>query len=323
MTPRRLVADVGGTNVRFARTVAGRGTVEAVRRYEVRAFASFPDAVARYLSDTGTGAPPGDMAIGAAGPVDEGRRVALTNAPWSIDADDLAGIVDPSRVRIVNDLQSVALLLPWLGAGDVAFLRGALSCDASGAARPTPRLAVNVGTGFGAAVAQPVLQGRGDPPVWHAFATEAGHMTAGTAGLDPAPGERLASIEDALSGSGVVRLARERAGGDGAFATASDVFSETSPQEIRTALAARLGMALGMASRNLVLAHAAWGGVFLVGSVARALVSSGDDARAAFLAGFDTHPDGPMATRLTATPIALVTRDSPELAGLSYLPIPA
>lgn len=320
MTRWRLVADIGGTNVRFAETVSGSGEVGSVRRYPLRAFASFREAVETYLAEAGLAAtPPTDVAIGAAGPVD-GSRVTLTNAPWAIDASDLQGLVDPSRVGLVNDLQSVALLLPHLRATDIDMLRG----DPPAAPAPSkPRIAVNVGTGFGASVAQPVVTANRDAGEWHAFPTEAGHMTAGAAGLTTAPGERMATIEDALSGAGLVRLANRLAGRNDAFASASDVFAATAPHDVRERLSARLSTALGVATRNLVLAHAAWGGAFLVGSVARALLTSGDDARAAFLAGFDTDPAGPMAARLGSVPLAIVTRDSPELAGLSYLPIPA
>lgn len=320
MTAWRLVADVGGTNVRLARTVKGSGAIDLVRRYEVRAFGSFREAVETYLAETGLAASPlTDVGIGAAGPVD-GSRVTLTNAPWAIDATDLAHLVAPDRVRIVNDLQTVALLLPWLHGRDVEMLRGDLKAMP---ALPTPRIAVNVGTGFGAAVAQPIVSSHGAPPVWHAFATEAGHMTAGAAALSAGPGERIASIEDALSGAGVVALASALSGCENAFAAARDVFADTAPLDVREHMAARLGSALGVATRNLVLAHAAWGGAFLVGSVARALLESGETARTAFVAGFETDPSGPMAARLSTVPLALITRDHPELAGLSYLPITA
>jgi glucokinase len=96
-----------------------------------------------------------------------------------------------------NDLQPVARAIPALALTDFTTLRAGASV--TGAAR----LAINVGTGFGAAVLQqtaPHECGGG----FLSFPTEAGHMTLPHAlALDAPEVKGLgATLEDILSGSG-------------------------------------------------------------------------------------------------------------------------
>src|SRR5690606_34279942 len=113
-------------------------------------------------------------------------------------------------VRVLNDLEAVALGLPGLAPEDVEPL-GDLPAARVPAVGALPVRAANLGTGCGAAVAIPT------PGGWIALGTEAGHMS-----LVPAtPGEdallrAVRSVEDAFSGPGYARLfgARVREGGE-------------------------------------------------------------------------------------------------------------
>lgn len=316
----RLVADVGGTNARFG-CVDDSGAVSHIQRVAVRAFPTFAAAISHYMDglEAGFGGRLVAAAVGAAGPV-SGGRVVLTNADWMLDASAFAGLVPADRVVFVNDLQAVAAFLPYLMADDAMTLKSAgPGCDLALGSR----IAINVGTGFGAssvhAHATP-----GDVS-WHTVATEAGHMSADCAGLGkivtdlglPSGG----SVENVLSGAGVAKLANALAADSGIearFRDAGAVFAPDADCQVRSQVAKQFARALGTISRNLVLAHGAWGGAYLVGSVVQGWAGLGGDTSLDLLAAFeDRAPGAPMAQKLSDVPICLITRANPELHGLA------
>lgn len=311
MTGRiNVVCDLGGTNVRFA-PVADDGALGPVWSRPLAMFEGFAAALQAFVDEAGIG-PANALAIGAAGPVSAGA-VTLTNAPWTLSCDALRPMTKSGDVIILNDLQAVAHAIPALAAADVRVLRH--GADAMAQAAPAigvaPSIAVNAGTGFGASTLHPVCVGR--DVVWHAAATEAGHTSLPRAAPLPVDLPCDATIEDVLSGRGLAALASRLAGRDGAFAAAVDVVRASACNaEARTALD-QFGWLLGRACRDLVLAHGAWGGVYLVGSVARAWMSAG--RWGAFETGFRSH--GPMAALVDATPVSEVTRAEPALVGLA------
>src|SRR6187431_3013904 len=82
-----LVADVGGTHIRFGIAVGGSASdginVHCVRRYAVRAHESIAHAAQHYRADT-PGVPEAlsRAAVAVAGRVDR-DQVQLTNSAWS------------------------------------------------------------------------------------------------------------------------------------------------------------------------------------------------------------------------------------------------
>ena len=243
-------------------------------------------------------------AIAAAGPVD-GDAVKLTNNEWIVDAPKISAMLDGVPVALVNDLEAVAAALPHLTSEDLTTI------GAPAPVRPERRtmLAVNVGTGFGAASVI-CRDGR-----WYTCPSEAGHMTLGhVEGMAALPAET--SVEDVLSGSGLARLHERLAGGRGA-ASAADVFAEAG----RDAAAARtvelFTAILGRIAGDLALATCAWGGVYLCGSVATAWSAIADieQFRAEFIR------KGPMRARMLKVPTAVIRRDIAALYGLAMMPI--
>jgi glucokinase len=82
---RALLADIGGTNARFA--LLDGGQIGPVEHTKVADYATVADAIAAFLTrHAGRGST--DAAIlDVAGPI-ENNRVTLTNSRWTIDADD-------------------------------------------------------------------------------------------------------------------------------------------------------------------------------------------------------------------------------------------
>lgn len=297
--PLRLVADIGGTNARFALARQGRAgqTVQLAAAGHAR-FEDVLEAALELLPEAATAA---EVAIAAAGPVVDGI-VDVTNLPWRIDAHWLSHRLDGAAVRLVNDLEAVALALPALGAdADAVSPLRAVETPTAGRAM----IAVNVGTGFGAATAVPTAAG------WTALPGEPGHM-AFAARTEAECGQLGAchSVEDMLSGRGLAALCR-RLGG--AAEAAEEVFA-AEQQAAREAVQMFAG-ALGRVTGDLVLATGAWSGAYLCGS----LVSSprGPDFDAAFLAAFDDK--GAMAPHLARVPVHRITAANPALDGLAAM----
>jgi len=305
---RRLVADVGGSNVRFAVADAAGGLAQA-KNYPVAGFGSFAAALQSYLADAGY---PGfsTAAIAAAGPVD-GGRVDITNNDWSIDSAEISAALSGLPVALINDLEAVAAALPYLTSSDYAAI-----------GKPGPRqgehrtmLAFNVGTGLGAANAS-FRAGR-----WWTGPSEAGHMTLGPltiGGIEiAADGD---SIESVLSGPGVVALYRRVAQQKGAPVNTPRGPAEVFTRAERDAAAVRvielLTLVLGRIAGDLVLATTAWGGIYFCGSVAGAWAPLADAAQ--FRAEFTRK--GPMRTRMLDVPSAVIRREHVALFGLAMLP---
>jgi glucokinase len=310
MSARRLVADVGGTNVRFA-IADGRGGLDRIKIFRAADFPTFQDAFAAYRTDAGGLREIDAAAIAAAGPVDDGR-VTLTNNSWVVDRAEMSTLIGGAPVALVNDLEAVAAALPHLGSADLTAL------GTPAPVRPEHRtmIAVNVGTGFGAASVI-ARDGR-----WYTCPTEAGHMTLGPVDAIPdLPAD--ASVEDVLSGSGLAQLYDRLAGGGGTgqqtgpLQRPSDVLAASGRDAAAARAVAAFTAILGRVAGNLALATCAWGGVYLCGSVALAWSGIGDIRQ--FRAEFVRK--GPMRARMQEVPTAAIRRDVAPLYGLAMMPI--
>src|SRR5690606_29110651 len=197
----RLLADVGGTNVRFAIQRPGEqpsspGVLSA------DAFATLADAARAYLADVDLADRPRIAAFAVASPV-VGDRVDMTNRNWSFSIDALRRKLRVDRLLVVNDLEAVALALPVLDAADLVRI-------GQGTAQPdAPSGVVAPGTGLGMAGLLPRDGGH------VALASEGGHATMSAA--DEAEDAVIAwlrrdlghvSAERVLSGPGLVNLRR-------------------------------------------------------------------------------------------------------------------
>lgn len=299
-----VVCDLGGTNVRFA-CIDESGALTAIEARPLREFSAFTDALASYLEANGAGARPQRVAIGAAGPVGP-EGVQLTNAPWFLAKSEVAAMTDTGRVCLVNDLEAVARAVPVLTPDDVAALNGLARIDMYAGAPPA--IVINVGTGLGAASIRRVRVAAQDR--WLTGATESGHMSLSW----PAPEDLIArTLEDVLSGPGLTRCATALGAGAAEFADTAAVFDKADSVPAAAAALKLFGNLLGRACRDLILAHGAWSGVYLVGSVVDAW--SARKNLTAFQDGFALA--GPMQQRLSGVPVHRITRPLSGLAGLS------
>ncbi len=282
MTGWRIVCDVGGTNIRIARSDKPKQlthlSVEATARCS-----SLPDALQNYWLQFDDRESLLGVAIAAAGPVDLGS-VKLTNGPLTIERDAISAQMGGRPVVLFNDLEATAYAVPLLKEVDLLPVVPVATPTAG------PRLVVNVGTGFGAALLIPTTTG------WLSVATEAGHMTLGAieqrSGIEGAALGAV-SVEDRLSGLAL-------SGG-------------TIQPFDRHPFSSAFGELFGAVCGNVVLATGAWGGVSLCGSVAAAWCRTGEFE--SFTSAF--RDKGRMSKRMERVPVSEIILAHPVLIGLT------
>lgn len=259
-----LVADTGGTNTRVALADAGVLRQGSIRRFANAGHGSMTEILRRYLAETATVDCAG-VCVAAAGPVRDGS-VRMTNLGWTITTTDLADVGQTDRVALLNDLQAQGHALDRL---DPRHLRTLV------AGSPTPagavRLVVGAGTGFNASPVHALPSG--DLLV---AASECGHMHLPVHGeAEQALARHLArlhaiaTVEEALSGRGLSALHHWTSGHDLEPGPLIDAIAAGDPAAAETgALYARL---LGRVLATLALVHLPYGGIYLIGGVARAM----------------------------------------------------
>jgi len=304
MSGWRLVADVGGTNVRFARAHDGNELQER-RSYPVSRFPTFLLALRAYLNETGGADGCAGAAIGAAGRIAAGK-VTLTNLAWDISEKEVAAEVGAPST-LINDVQAVAFSLPALSQADLLPL-DPLPHDFTEARRA---LVANIGTGFGASTLIRIRDG------WTSCPSEAGHMSLnfmdwGGNNLK----QQFTSVEHVLSGRGLCNLHAAIANTAPCDSPASIIARAGSDTHCAAALRLFTQVA-GNVLGDLVLAVAAWDGVFLFGSVAKGVAQAGDLSilRQAF------EGTGRMSGWKKQIPLALIGRDDAAMVGLAALPL--
>lgn len=312
---RWLLADIGGTNARFAlAAAAGPGFSEA-RVYNCADFPSVYDAIERYLDDVG--APRLSLAcIAAAGPV-TGRVLNVTNNHWAIDADRLQSAHSLEAVDLINDFEAVAHALPALQAENLQAI-GSLPLPTLGD-RDFTVAAVGPGTGLGTAG----LKRQGRQTV--AIVAEGGH--AGFAARTSLQAELqsylLANdgeicLEQLLSGPGIERLYRTlgtiRRQVDRPL-SAGQIFSAglDNDDDLAAEAVALFFEILGQAAGDLALTLGAWDGVYIAGGIAARYPDALRASR--FREGFERKGD--YRRLMQRIPTALVTLEKPGLLGAS------
>ena len=263
-TQKVLLADIGGTNARFA--LLANGTVGAVGHMAVSDHPSFGEALGAYLAGMPEAGSIRAACLAVAGTVQNGRCV-LTNSPWVIDADELRAAHGFSTVRLINDFEAVAWSLHRLPPDRLLQIGGGQ--PVAGA----PLAAFGPGTGLGVATSVPHARGHLVLP------GEGGHVTmAGCSSREDAVIGYLrqrfghVSAERVLSGSGLENLHEALAALDhltlprrrSAEITRAGI--EGTCPTCRAALDMFCAM-LGTVAGNLALTLGAKGGVFIAGGV--------------------------------------------------------
>lgn len=143
-----VLADVGGTNVRFALADPGSAAplaTESIRRYRVTDFATFSDSARAYLD--ALDARPRHGVFAFAGQI-RGGEVEVTNHTWSVSRERERAALGLDSLHFVNDFAAMSLSVPLLGNADLAAI-GELPAPVLGASRAQTFAVIGPGTGLG------------------------------------------------------------------------------------------------------------------------------------------------------------------------------
>ncbi|MFL0809732.1 MAG: glucokinase [Agarilytica sp.] len=203
-TSTYAVADIGGTNARFAIFDINPKSRETYSLSKVWSqtcdkFDSV-EAVAEAFFNTHSDVKVNGLCISIAGPVNEGEGV-MTNLGWEFSAKALKKKFRLPQVEILNDFSGLAYSLPELRGDDLFQIK-------TGEAKAWgPLTVIGPGTGFGTAT---LVRTRTE---WQVLESEGGHITfAPVTALETEilrvlrkQYERV-TVEHLLSGSGLVRI---------------------------------------------------------------------------------------------------------------------
>ncbi|MDG2538471.1 glucokinase [Dyella jiangningensis] len=276
-TPTRaaatLLADLGGTNVRFALADPGRSNPlmdDSVRRYRVKDHASLAEAIRQYFEDTGHTA--SRAVIAAAGRVSEGETVKVTNNPWQVAAHSLQAELGMEAVHLVNDFAAQAMAVPLLTHDQLSAV-GPQALPHLGQREQQTFVVMGPGTGLGVAG---LMRREGH---WIVLETEGGH--AGFAAHTAEDVEILHRLNDRfgrvsnermICGNGLVNLylaLADIAGQPAEEYTPEDITARaeagSDPLCVRTV--ETLAGIFGSVAGDLVLSLGGWDGVYLTGGV--------------------------------------------------------
>ncbi len=318
-SPVGLVADIGGTNVRFA--LAGRtpdGEVATAMRQDLRAddHPGLAACIASYLAGLGPEAPrPGQAAFGVASPV-TGDIVRLTNRDWSFSIEALRTAFGWGRLLVVNDFAIVGHAVPALRAEHWRPLTGPAWPDA------LPTVVSLIGPGTGLGVGAVARDGEG----FIVIPTEGGHGSF--APLDAMEIEILrvllkrfprVSNERLLSGPGLQNLYEAMGVVRGQPATLAGApaimqAAQRGDDPLARDTLERFCLILGGAMGDVALVQGG-GAVAIAGGIAPRMLEFLDTAavRARFEAKGRAHG------LLTTIPIALIAHPEPALLGAARL----
>lgn len=297
-----LVADVGGTNCRFAFGIRGEAPT-ALQRLANEAHASFDSALDTYLAAQGR--PPLTAAcIAVAGPVSRGTA-ALTNRGWHFDAAGLSARLG-APVTLINDLAALGHALSGLGPAASQPVWAPRPADTNPNGQS---LVLGLGTGVNACAviatgARPAVMeceaGHQSLPhsVVQLLVARLGHLPADFPSCEELfAGRGLARLHGALHGTALdgAAIAAAHGAGDPAAAETLDLFAR----------------AMGAWTQDVALQYLPRDGLWLAGSVARSVFDLGQGP--AFLSTF-TAPKR-FSNLIRGVPVRLLTDDMAALAG--------
>ena len=137
----RLVGDIGGTHARFARVDGPGAALADVSIHDCDDFDGL-EALLRFRLARERGTAPRQVALGVATPV-TGDVVRMTNRDWSFSTTGVRDRLGLSRLRILNDFETLARALPTLAASALHRIGGGDS------APNATRAVLGPGTGLG------------------------------------------------------------------------------------------------------------------------------------------------------------------------------
>ncbi|WP_377703592.1 glucokinase [Pseudoduganella sp. UC29_71] len=314
----RLLADVGGTNARFALEVAA-GSIAHINVLACADYPSLADALRAYLALPEVAAVAGGGirhgAIAIANPV-TGDFVRMTNHHWEFSIEALRTECGFDVLAVVNDFTALASSLPFLSDEQKRQVGGGT------AQAGAPLGLIGAGTGLGVSGLIPGKDGG-----WTALLSEGGHVS-----FSPANPTEVAilqyawtefehvSAERLMSGVGIELIYRALCHHRGVSAEQIAV-----PEIVRRALDGECALCdevvetfccmLGTVAGNLGVTLGAQGGIYIGGGIVPRLGARFD--RSGFRARYEQK--GRFAQYLARIPTFVITAQYPAFVGVSAI----
>jgi glucokinase len=304
-----LVADVGGTNARFALSPASSESpvsLQQIVSLPTNDFASLAEALEHYLR--GQNNPSlNAVSLAVAGPVKEGRA-KFSNLPWEVDCRALASQFNFAQIGLMNDFEAIALAITELPASDVHQLGGPPMLHGPGQQLGV----VGPGTGLGAAMLL-------TPPENRVIVTEAGH-----ASFTPENEQQLnilcrlkadhgrVSNERVLSGKGLENIYWALSPTDERL-PAAEIFSlnNAGSDPVANMAVNEFVRILGQFAGDFALTTGSYDGIFIAGGIFAQQLNSIDPML--FREAFENK--GRHAALMRTIPTAVITHQQPGLLG--------
>jgi glucokinase len=305
-----LVADIGGTNARFALVDHATAPTRMCGKTATAGHVDISSAI-REVVFPETDQKPRTAIIAVAGPV-TGDSIPLTNAAWVIEPLKMIADLGLEQVIVLNDFEAQALALPGYRGIDVEQV-------GSGAIREnSTKFVLGPGTGLGAAAMIYASS------TWIPVPGEGGHVELGPVTPEDFEiwphiervGDRLGA-EQILSGTGLPRLARAIADWTQSERHLETPASITMAAEDNDPVAVKtlevFARCLGRVSGDFALTVLARGGVYLTGGVTPRITRFLADG--GFRAAFEAK--APHGSLMSKIPTFVVQHPDPALEGLA------
>ena len=313
-----LIADIGGTNARFAIVIDSNAEPKRFPPIKTAEYETLDIAIQKTVLDK-TSIVPKSAVLAVAGPTD-GDEIDLTNCHWIVRPKTLIGDLGFTDVLVMNDYEAQALAVVALDAEYLKPIGNGKRVEYSN------RVVIGPGTGLGVAG---IVHGSNS---WIPVAGEGGHVDLGPRTerdyqifphLETIGGR--VSGEQILCGRGLVNLYNAIATADGRpkvlskpeeITSASFDGSDTVAVETVQLFIEYLARVAG----DMALVFMARGGIYLTGGITHKILPVLDAVR--FRAAFDNKE--PHRNLLEQTPVFVITHDQAPLEGLSaYARMPA
>jgi len=311
----RLIADIGGTNARFA--VANKGVVDLSTRkdFAVEDHSTFEACLNAYFNTAGINLDEiGEVCASVAGPVVD-NTINFTNNNWLID-----GSVQSNKLscpfQLINDFEAMAYAASSVVKEDLSFMGKAVFNPPSSGSRLT---VLGPGTGLG------VANGMWTEHAFHPLAGEGGHTTCAASTEDQQQvieqiksdlSLKRVSMERILSGPGLMNLYRAMCkinSHEAQFDIPADVtrFGQQNQGSLEHQTLNLFCEFLGSCAGDIALTFGAKHGVFLVGGVTKALADFLPTSN--FRTSFENK--GRLSYFVENIPTAIITASDPGLRG--------
>jgi glucokinase len=305
----KLVADIGGTNARFALVDDAEGRIREAKTMLCADYPDLVEAINAYLKNI-AGPAPRQAVISLATPV-SGDRLEMTNHIWSFSVRQSRAALALDSLKVVNDYSALALSLPYLAADECSQVGGGEGCDGQVMA------VIGPGTGLGVSAVVPVGNH------WTPLQGEGGHVAYGPLNEREADVINIVrrkydhvSAERLVSGSGLSLLYQSIAELEGAriewlepaHITAMAIQKSSAIAEQTVSMFCAI---LGTVAGNLALTVGARGGIYICGGIVPKLGAY--FAQSSFRSRFEHH--GRFTRYLEKIPTFVIESRYPALRG--------